>query len=254
MKRSLFAVTSLVTAAGFAAAFVGVGCSDDSPKTSTATNEPEQTQTPPKKSSPPPSDSTNDDSSDDDSTEAPATCMSTTPFDFTAVPYKSPAVKANSCSTADVKAFDDYLAQNPSATVDDLQTMLGKQNQKCADCAFGEMDADTWAPIVSDGKSATLNGGGCVSVVSGKDDCGKAYQQWNACLNTVCAPCSDPDERSQCSNDAQAPGSACGDASDVLFKACGSKVNTYLKTCFGSGIGAVVEQLCGAPATKDGGT
>jgi hypothetical protein len=97
-----------------------------------------------------------------------------------------------------------------------------------------------------------VNGGGCVSVVSGKDECGKAYQQWNACLNTVCSTCSDQSENTQCKNDAQQPGTPCGEASKTLFGACGRNVNDYLKKCFGNGFGGVLEQLCGSPA-KDGG-
>jgi hypothetical protein len=181
--------------------------------------------------------------------------MDTKPYDATKVPYHSPAVMAGSCSAADVKVLDEYLQKNPQASVDDIKGTLAKQNEKCSGCAFGDASAEKWAPVILDETTATLNGGGCVSVVSGKDDCGKAYQQWNTCLNEVCAACTDQSESTQCKSDAQEAAGPCGAASKALFGACGNNVNDYLKKCFGTGdvVGSVVQQLCGSPS-NDGGT
>lgn len=256
MKKSIIAFSSLVTMAGFGAILVGAGCSDDSEKTGTAATEPEDqgTKAPPK--TPPPStpdDSAGDD--DDDDTEGTAlACMSKSEFDASTVAYHPPAVKPGSCTTADVKVFNDYVTANPTATVDDIREAVTKQSEKCSDCIFGASGDEKWAPIVQDETGATLNGGGCVSVVSGKEACGETYQKWNACINATCASCTDSDERSQCSQDAQNEGAPCGGLSQELFKSCGNKVNDYLKKCFNSGIGAVAEYLCGSTPAKDGGT
>lgn len=254
MKKSFFGVSGLVSAAGLLAALVAVGCSDDAAQTTIDATEPEDggAKAPPR--SPPRVSDDADDEDDGSSTEAPTSCVATTPFDATTVPYRSPAVKAGSCTSADIKLLTDYLRDNQQFSMDDIKAKLAKQSQRCGGCVFGAPDDDTWAPIVFDGTTATLNGGGCVSVVSGEDDCGKAYQQWNTCLNEVCAACTDPSENAQCKNDVQQASAPCGAASKALLQACGTNVNDYLGTCFGSGdiVGNVVTQLCGSPS-KDGG-
>ena len=254
MIKSFFAIPSLVTMAGLAVVCAGVGCSEDAAGTATVANEPaapadEEQKAPPKTPAPPP---TSDDGDDDSDDEAPKTCMDTKPFDATTVPYHPPAVKAGSCTPADIKVFDDYMRNNPEASVDGVRETMTKQSKRCSECVFGAADDDKWAAIVLDATSATLNGGGCVSVVSGKDDCGKSYQQWNTCLNEVCAACSEQAEYTKCTDAAQQAEGPCGEASKSLLGACGNNVNDYLTTCFGNGLGAVVEQLCGSPA-KDGG-
>jgi hypothetical protein len=252
MIKSLFAISSLVSMAGLAVVCVGAGCSDNAPQTTAAATEPEDGgKKPPRTPTPP--EAPDDGNQDGASTEPITTCMDTKPFDATTVPYKSPAVKAGSCTTADIKVFDDYIRDNPQATFEDVQATMTKQSKRCSQCVFGSSADEKWAPVVLDGTNVTFNGGGCVSVVSGKDACGKAYQQWNTCLNHVCAACTDQTENSKCKNDAQGASAPCGAASTTLFQACGSNVNSYLKKCFGSGLGTVLEQLCGPPA-KDGGT
>jgi hypothetical protein len=242
--------------AGLALVSFGAGCSgSDTNKTTTDATEPAQTATKPPPKNPPPPTPPDDSSSDPGSTaDAPPACMDKNPFDATTVPYHSPATKPNSCTTDDIKFFNDYLKNNPQSSFQDLQDAVTKQSKTCSDCVFGSADDDKWAPIVSDDSGSTFNGGGCVALVSGKDACGKAYQQWNTCLNTVCASCSDQGDRSTCTNDAQNPGAPCGTASKALSDACGTKVNTYLKKCFGSGLGEVLNQSCGAVTSKDGGS
>jgi hypothetical protein len=260
MIKSLFAVSSLVSMAGLGIVCFAAGCSDNAPQSSTATNEPADTaeKAPPNTSTPAPPTSTDDSTkkSDDgsDTPEEPKTCMDTKPFDGSSLSFKSPAVKPGSCSSADLAAFDDYMQKNPKTSVDDMKTAVTKQSKTCSDCVFGTADDDKWAPILMGATSASVNAGGCVAAISGKDACGKTYDQWNACLNTACAACS-TDEGTQCKQDAQNPKAPCGELSTALFEACGKDVNDYLKSCFGgpSVVSAVVAELCG-PASKDGGT
>lgn len=252
MIKSLFALSSLVSMAGLAILCAETGCSDNAQETATAATEPADAgKKPPQRT--PPAETPDGGNDDSDNTQIPTTCMDTKPFDATTVPYHSPAVKTGSCTTADIKVFDDYIRDNPRASFDDVKATMTKQSERCSACVFGGTDDETWAPIVSDGTSSTFNGGGCVGVVSGKDACGKAYQQWNTCLNQVCEACTDQSENTQCKNDAQQAAAPCGPASKTLFDACGRDVNSYLKKCFANGIGAVLEQLCG-PSVKDGGT
>lgn len=255
MIRSFVAICSLVSMAGLVAMSVVTGCSSDDAQTATSATEPEEVskKTPPKAPTQP---TTPDEGDTDDgiSDQPSLTCMDTKPFDATTVPYNPPNVTAGSCTAADVKVFEDFIQANPQASFEEVEAALTKQSQRCSQCVFGAADDAKWAPVVSDGTNVTFNGGGCVSVVSGKDACGKAYQQWNTCLNTVCASCTDQNENSQCKNDAQGPKAACGAASNALFQACGRNVNDYLKTCFGNGIGGVLQQICGTPTPpKDGG-
>ncbi|MBX3186586.1 MAG: hypothetical protein KF819_06210 [Labilithrix sp.] len=230
---------------GLAALAVSACSNDGASETGVAATEPADggATAPPKTSAP--------DAGEHDDAE-PKTCMDAKPFDATKVAYRPPAVKAGSCTTADIATFDDYLRDHPQASVEELTSAMTKQSKSCSACIFGKSDDASWAAIVSDGTSASLNAGGCVSVVSGEDDCGRAYQQWNTCINHVCAACSG-DERTQCNKDAQQAAGPCGTASKALFGACGTNVNDYIQECFGAGMGTVVAKLCG-PAAKDGGS
>lgn len=253
MNKSFFALTSLASMAGLVVVLVGTGCAADSTQSTTDSNEPakgDTTATPPKKPAPAPAPAPTSGGGDtkpsggDDG--AATTCMDTKPYDATVVKFHPPSVKAGSCTTDDIKTVSDSL-RGAQVVIDDVKNNLAKKSKTCGDCVFGHAEDEKWAPVVLDGSNAFLNGGGCVSVVSEKVECGKAYQQWNTCLNDVCAACTDATEASKCKTDAQQ--GPCGAASKVLGDSCGSNVNDYLQKCFGSNpVGTVVEQLCGAPA------
>lgn len=253
MIKSALSVSSFGSvAAGLIAICAASACSNDDPKSEAAAADPAVSERePPPKAPPSTSNEATDD--DDDKTAAPGTCMDTSkPFDVGTVAYHPPAIEQGACTEADIAMFDGYMRDHPQASVNDIESSLAKQSQRCSDCAFGAIDDEKWAVIVKDASSATVNGGGCVSAVSGKDACGKAYQEWNTCLNTVCASCTEEAERTECSNGAQQPNAPCGDPSGALFDACGNDVNAFLKTCFGGGIGAVLGALCGPPSPQGG--
>ncbi len=187
---------------------------------------------------------------------APAeTCLEPKEIDATTVPYKPPAIKLNVCDTAALKVIDDLIAAKPKATFADLKQALTDHSAPCANCVFGP-DGDTWPVIVENGdKIVALNLGGCVGIVSGKEACGKAYQQWDLCLDSACQTCPDA-EKSDCSQGAQGPGKACGKASTALEEACGSNVNTFIQTCFKQGeltIKGPITQQCIGGSIKDAG-
>src|SRR5687767_12405335 len=119
MIKSLFALSSLVSMAGLAVVCFGAGCSDSEPQTTALATESadgDGGKKPPRPPTPP--EAPDDATEDGDSTTDPVVmaCMDTKAFDATTVPYKSPAVKAGSCTTADIKVFDDYIRDNPQAS------------------------------------------------------------------------------------------------------------------------------------------
>jgi hypothetical protein len=145
MIRSLFALSGLVSMVGLVA-IVSAGCSDDEPQTSAIATEPDNGGKKPPKAPQAPKPA--DDDNGGESTEPVKTCMDTKPFDATTVPYNPPAVKAGSCTPADIKVFDDYIRDNPQASFDDVQSTMTKQSQRCSQCVFGAPDDAKWAPIV----------------------------------------------------------------------------------------------------------
>ena len=177
--------------------------------------------------------------------EDPPLCYKEDPVDATGIEYKAARVKAGSCTTNVDKVLEDLIAANKEATFDDLKAALAKdESQECADCVFAEDDG-TWAPIVTkSGKVDNINLGGCLEVVSGNEDCGKGYTQWNACLESVCAKCEDDDAQA-CGQDAQS--TACKEATEAFGTACGSSVNAYIKECFEPGKPSIlgpIHKLC----------
>lgn len=254
MNKPFFALSTLASTVGLVTILVATGCSDDATRTTGDATEPAgggKTPAPPQQAPAPPKtpdDSNNNNGNNGGGDPSSTTCMDTKPFDATTVEYHPPAVKAGSCTTADIKTVTEAF-QASSVDIEEIKTTLGKKSKTCGECVFGDAEAETWAPIVLDGSNAMLNGGGCISVVSKKDACGKAYQQWNTCLNEVCAACSDPSESNTCKNDAQQ--GPCTAASKALIDGCGKNVNDHLKKCFADNpVGTVVEQLCGTPSKE----
>ncbi len=251
MNKPFFALSSLASLAGLVVVLVGTGCSDDSAESTVDATEPaggDKTAAPPETPAPPkaPGGGDSNDNGGGGGDTPATTCMDTKPYDATTVRYHPPAVKARSCTAADIKMVSDELGSSAQVSIDDVKAKLAKQSKTCGDCAFGTSDEEKWAAIVLDGTTAFLNGGGCVSVVSEKDACGQAYQQWNTCLNDVCAACTDQDAKTKCLTDAQQ--GPCATASKALGDGCGRDVNDYLSKCFGGdAVSTVVEQLCGAP-------
>lgn len=251
--KSFFAISTLAGVAGLAAVCAGAGCANDTVESDPLATEPDVDAGKKPQRQPPPQTSSDDGDGGAPTTESPMlACMSTEPFDATQVPYHPPAVSPGSCTPADIEAFQTYVDAHPQATFDDVKATMDGRSPRCSDCVFGDPDDDKWAPIVFDERGGLFNGGGCVAVVSGKDACGEGYQQWNTCLNSVCSSCTDKGENATCKNDAQQPSGPCGAASQALWDGCGQNVNSYLEKCFGDGIGEVLQQLCGSPATDGG--
>ncbi len=182
-------------------------------------------------------------------------CYQSDPFDATTIPYKKARVLPGSCAP-NLPTVLDLLFATPQVTADALHDGLANEiSQACADCAVAADDGDSWAPVVWDGVQLIQNIGGCLEVVSGSENCGRAYTQWNGCLNTVCRKCTTQNEAAACLQNVQS--AACSDATQALTTACGNNVNSYISACNPPGKLGVYEaiiKLCGGTPASDAGS
>ncbi len=245
MVKKLFALASVTALAGLVSAVAVAGCSSDS--NDAGPGSPDASTDAPKEAKPPVEAGPDEDTS----------CYKDDPVDTSDVAYKPARIQAGKCSADVIKKIDDLIKANQNASFDDLKAeLVSKESQGCADCVFGLESGDKWAPILTndDGsKVVDINGGGCVEALSGKTECGKAFQEWSACLDTACADCADADQ-SQCAKDVQQ--SACSKQTDELGAKCGNNVNAFLQGCFKSGEPSIygpIRALCVGSGAKDGG-
>lgn len=246
MFKKLFALASVSALGGLISAAGMVGCSETA---STPVSDAGSADSATGKDAAKPANG--DDEADQD------LCYKTDPVDVSAVAYKPARFQLGSCTRNVFDVLEDEILAtggtlSPAAL---KEAIAAKESATCAQCVFGE-DGDSWAPIVSSGGGDfTLNFGGCFEALSGKTACGKAVQQWMACLNTTCSSCKVQAERQSCFNDAQQ--SACSDSTSIVLATCGAGINTYLSSCFDeryvTDVGGTIEQLC-VNAPKDAGT
>jgi len=255
-RSSLF---SVVFAAAPALALVSANaCSgrielQGSPVSDAATESRDVLQPPPTKDSGPPP-STGE--------ESGPGCGNTEVIDATSFPWKPPTRAPGSCTAAEVGAMIAFVDATPSATFDQLQASI--TNVACRECVFAK-ETTTWPPLVLNTPGtavAAINVGGCPAIVSGLDDCGKAIQQWNNCLDEACVDCPEgsPSQRSKCVQAVNKKackkafedvftGPACGGAAAAqsAIDACNRPEDKY------TFIGGVRAQCVGLSAVGDGG-
>jgi hypothetical protein len=172
------------------------------------------------------------------------TCELPVPSNLDSIPYEPPTIAAGACSQADITSVESLISSNPSATFADiLKTLQASANKGCAACVFGpDTDAGpaptTWPAIVllttndANQTAVPVTGGGCMQIISGNQNCGKAFDEYYFCLNYVCSACSSQTEFDTCGNDATTPTGACAPAIQSMQQACGTNFSTYLDTCF----------------------
>jgi len=242
MVKKLFALASVSALTGLAAATGAAGCTSE---TSEATPVQDAGTTDAKK--------TPTLASDDGGEQL---CYDTDPYDATTIPYKKARALPGSCSANIRTVLGTLFFENPQMTPDELKERLASQeSQACADCAVAPDDGDSWAPIVWDGIHLIQNLGGCLEVLSGKEECGRAYTQWNGCLNVVCGKCTTQNEALECLQNVQT--TACSDATKALITACGDDVNSYIDACAPAGKPSAYEaiiKLCGGGPDLDAGS
>ncbi len=236
VERNLFALVCVTALAGLVSAGGTVGCSSDT--TSVA-------------SGPDAGGSKGGDPSGVDS--EPDTCPSKQTVDVSGLPFKPPKVVPGACTDQDRALFS--ATADMGVSIPQLEEVMKRRNPECAACIFGA-DGETWAPIVVMGKDEYVqNVGGCFAVASGNASCGKAYQAMSACLNTVCAACSDS-ESDACSSEVRDEGGTCEAVWNEYLVECGPDPNAIMRTCLIEGAyavdGSILRQCGGAKA--DGGT
>lgn len=149
-------------------------------------------------------------------------------IDATKFPWKPPAVLPGSCSNEDLASFVAFVksADDPQKWKDGAWTT----NETCRSCVFGP-ETTTWPPLVVDsaGKLADLNVGGCIAVASGRDACGRAYQQWTACYLEACTGC---------------PGMFSGCVSTANMHQCRKAFEAVVPSCGGREVAAAAEKAC----------
>jgi hypothetical protein len=128
------------------------------------------------------------------------TCPSTTPVDAMGLAWKPPiAPQADRCQDDDIAAMKAYLAANPNATNEDFENFVKNRDRICHDCIFGDADGTLWPPApVKDNKVVTFNVGACFAIVTGDQECGRAFQNAWDCGFEACLLCTSPDVLATC--------------------------------------------------------
>jgi hypothetical protein len=166
-------------------------------------------------------------------TSVPGRCPSETPLDPKTLEWKPPAtLQAGRCKDEDIAATKAYLAAHPAASNEDFENFVKNRDRACHDCIFGDADGALWPPApVRGGKVVTFNVGACYALVTGSQECGRAFQNAWDCGFEVCAFCTSPDVLNACR--AKARTGAC-----VAFD------NQARANCGGTN---AADEICGAP-------
>ena len=187
-------------------------------------------------------DSTTD---DDDSTPTP-TCLSKDPIDATKYDYTkvSKGVKG-ACTAKELTDFSAYYKAHASEDdfIDTWPTAVG---ENCAKCVFTDATDATkaptsWGPMVvtlddQGAKTFSVNRGGCIEAVSGKEACGRSYQQFQDCTIDACLKdCKTQADFTKCRQDATVLTTSCKDAFESVKRDCGEKtIGGYETACKGT--------------------
>ncbi len=217
MTKKLFALASVTALTGVVAAgSVGTGCSStttvegdgggSSSGSSDAAKDVQKTDT--------------GASSSGDPDTGPGVCPTTDVIDATTFPWKPPYKKPGSCTSAELDAFVAFVdkTDDPQKWKDGNWTA----NAACRDCVFAK-ETTEWPPMIlnNSGQLAALNVGGCIAIASGKEACGKAYQQWRSCYLEACGDCPDGDQNAFSKCVTAANKKACKKAFDDVVGASG---------------------------------
>ena len=206
MFKKMFALASVTALTGLVAAVAASGCSSTtsvSDEGGTTVSEAGDAKVP-KEAAP-------------EEEAGSATCPTTDPIDATTAPWKPPAASPGSCSEQQILDLVKYVDANKQTSYADLKKQV--TDATCAKCLFVKDDT-TWGPFVekADGSFLRNNFGGCVAVTSGKEACGKAFSQFDDCLDFACQDCADDAATSKCKS--AAGKGACKDGAATFVKEC----------------------------------
>ena len=182
---------------------------------------------------------------DDDDTTTTPTCLSKDPIDATKYDYikVSKPVKA-ACTAKELTDFSAYYKAHAS-DMDFIDTWPTAVGENCAKCVFTDATGDTpptsWGPMVvslddQGAKTFSVNRGGCIEAVSGKEACGRSYQQFQDCTIDACLKdCKTQADFTKCRQDATVLTTSCKDAFTAVKNDCGEKaIGGYETMCKGT--------------------
>lgn len=231
MVKKLFALASVTALTGLVSAVSAAGCSStevvNQPTGTDAGDGGKKTD-----AKAPPVD---DDAGDD----TVPSCLSTDPIDATQYPYSKAATTVGACTADEMKAIGTFYKAKADAKEDILVSeWKGSVSDKCAKCVFTDSpEATTWGAIIGkDDKLDSVNRGGCIEVLSGKEACGKSYQQVTECRFDACLKkCKTQDEFTACLQDGEGIfGGPCKTAYDKMEADCGNNLGAYEDGCKGT--------------------
>lgn len=169
---------------------------------------------------------------------SPASCLATDPIDAKQFAY-TPAVPAaaGKCTAQEITALSSWYTQHAADATLDVNGWKTSVSAGCGACAFSDVNAPAWTPIVTsgDGQLQVITGG-CIGTVSKNADCGRAYQQYEDCTLQAClTKCTTQEEFTACRQDQAVLTTACQGAVTELVTVCGQgKVNDYIQACTGT--------------------
>jgi hypothetical protein len=174
----------------------------------------------------------------DSGAPAPTSCLATDPIDATQFTYNPPTpAAAGKCTSQELSTISSYYTQHAAEQPFNLDGWKASVSAGCSSCAFGDVNAATWAPILlgSDGQLDVISGG-CIGTVSHNADCGRAYQQYQDCTLTAClAKCTTQEDFSACRADQAVLTTSCKKAVDDVLTVCGQdKLGEYQTACQGT--------------------
>lgn len=189
MSVKLFGVGIIVVVSGVGVGIVAAGCSDDYADRVIE----------PLEGGPPLEGGTGTDATSAES------CPSTTPIDPLKLSWKPPTpAQDGKCQADDIAAMRDYLAKEPNATNEDFLAFVKNRDQLCAECIFADADLSTWSPApVKAGKVVTFNIGACYAIITGRQQCGLAFQNAWDCEFDACVECTSAEELQSCRSKAR---------------------------------------------------
>ena len=173
--------------------------------------------------------------------------------------YTTALVKPGACTQKDIDAMAAYVKGLPDGKPD-MTAWMATVSATCAACAFTDNAGAAWGPVLTkSGAFAGQNYGGCVEVASNNAACGKAWQQLNECILSVCHTCPQTDVDA-CETAAAAKGGPCDAEGTALATGCGSNGQAYITACdpgtghypFESGV--KMQCVTGGSGATDGGT
>lgn len=229
MVKKLFALASVTALAGLVSAVGVAGCSE-------TVVEPAATPDAGTDSGKPKTDSGPVTGDDDDDDVDPPSCATKDPIDATKFPYKKAEQTAGACTAAELKKLTDWFAAKVDANEQNISVAEWKAEASaaCGECIFSAEGDATWGPlVVKDDKLDFVNQGGCIEIASGKESCGRAYQQVNVCMLEACLEkCTTQAEFDACRQDSETIlGGPCKDALAALQTECGSSLQAYMNAC-----------------------